>query len=260
MKCGRRKFCDYQPKLRQICSPFSFPTKMSRLRPITTNDSGIITMPSFPRAPSPFKGAIIGFDRGNPLASIIIFQYNPHTMTRQLNARAINWEDGSNRYEPYRLMGPPNETITLDVEIDAADQLETRDPIAIKLGVYPAISALEMLLYPKSLTVIKNMALERAGNIEIIPPEGAFTLFVWGKKRVLPVRLSSFSITEEAYDPQLNPIRASVNLTLQVMSYYDLERNSKGANLFMVHQVAKEVMATTNVLNSVANIGFSLPL
>jgi hypothetical protein len=217
-------------------------------------------MPSFPRAPRPFKGAIIGFDRGNPLASVVVFQYNPHTMTRTLNARATNWEDGSNRYEPFRLIGPPNETITLDVEVDAADQLETLNPNAVQMGVYPAISALEMLLYPKSATVIKNMALEMAGNVEIIPPEGPLTLFVWGLKRVLPVRLSSFSITEEAYDTQLNPIRASLNLTLQVLSYQDLERNSKGANLFMVHQVAKEVMATSNVFNSVANIGFSLPL
>jgi hypothetical protein len=117
-----------------------------------------------------------------------------------------------------------------------------------------------MLLYPKSRTVIKNAALARAGNIEIVPPEAPLTLFVWGPGRVLPVRVTSFSITEQAYDGLLNPIRAEVDLSLLVLSYHDLPFDSAGYQLFLAHQVSKEILATTNVLNSVQNVGQGLKI
>jgi hypothetical protein len=142
------------------------------------------------------------------------------------------------------LRGAPVETITLDVEIDATDQLASGNPLATSMGVYPQLSALEMLLYPKSALVIANTVLALTGTIELIPPEAPLTLFVWGPKRVLPVRLTTFSITEEAYDVGLNPIRASVNLGLRVLSYSDLSLTHPGYYLFLAHQVTKEVMAT----------------
>ena len=108
-----------------------------------------------------------------------------------------------------------------------------------------------MLLYPKSALVIANEVLLNIGVIEIIPPEAPLTLFVWGVKRILPVRLTELSITEEAYDPNLNPIRAKVSLGLRVLNYHDLGLLSVGGTLFMAHQIAKEVMAT---IGSVGNI------
>src|SRR5215216_2161071 len=149
-------------------------------------------MTSFPGSPRLFKGAIIGLDPVNPLASVIVFQYNPDTLTRRLDARSTGGGDTNDRSEAFRLTGPPKETITLSMEVDAADQLEAVNPLAVAFGVYPALSALEMLLYPKSATVIANTALAQAGNLEIIPPEAPMTLFVWGAQRVLPVRLTSF--------------------------------------------------------------------
>ena len=217
-------------------------------------------MTNFPGSPRLLKGAIVGLDPVNPLASVIVFQYNPDTMTRRLDARSAGGGDTSDRSEAFRLTGPPKETITLNIEVDAADQLETVNPLAVMFGVYPALSALEMLLYPKSATVIANAALAQAGNIEIIPPEAPLTLFVWGAQRVLPVRLTSFSITEEGYDTLLNPIRAKVDLSMQVLSYIDLKLTNPGYTLFMAHQIAKEIMATSNVANSVQNIGVSLKL
>lgn len=216
-------------------------------------------MTSFPGSPRLFKGAIIGMDPMNPLASVIIFQYNPETMSRQVEARATGGEEGA-RGEAFRLSGPPKETISLSVEIDATDQLEQTNPVAVASGVYPTLSALEMLLYPKSSAVLKNIALAQVGNLEIIPPEAPMTLFVWGPQRVVPVRLTSFSITEEAYDTVLNPIRAKADLSLQVLSYHDLKLTNAGHSLFMVHQVAKEALATANVLNSLQNVGVSLRL
>lgn len=217
-------------------------------------------MTTFPGSPRLLKGAIIGLDPVNPLASVVVFQYNPDTMTRRLEARSTGGGDTADRSEAFRLTGPPKETITLNIEVDAADQLEVVNPLAVAFGVYPALSALEMLLYPKSATVIANAALAQAGNIEIIPPEAPLTLFVWGAQRVLPVRLTSFSVTEEAYDTMLNPIRAKVDLSLLVLSYVDLKLTNPGYNLFLAHQIAKEVMATTNVANSAQNIGASLKL
>jgi len=216
-------------------------------------------MTTFPGSPRLHKGAIIGLDPFNPLASTIVFQYNPETMTRSLEARTTGGTDGGDKSEALRLTGPPKETITISIELDAVDQLEKGDPLAVAMGVYPALSALEMLLYPKSAKVISDAILARAGSIEIIPPEAPLTLFVWGPQRVLPVRITSFSITEQAYDTALNPIQAKVDLSMYVLSYADLKTTHPGYSLFLAYQVAKEAMATSNV-SSIRNIGFSLNL
>lgn len=204
------------------------------------------------------KGALVGVDIANPLASVVVFQYNPATLTRRLEARAAG--EGGDLGETTRLSGPPKETITLSVEIDAADQLEKADPLAVGMGLYPTLSALEMMLYPKTATVVANSVLALAGSIEILPIEGPLVLFAWGANRVLPVRLASFSITEEAFDTLLNPILAKVELSLQVLSYQDFSILHPGFSLFMAHQVSKEVMGTLNVAHSVQNIGLGLKL
>jgi hypothetical protein len=215
-------------------------------------------MSTFPGSPRLIKGALIGIDPLNPLASVVVFQYNPDTLTRRLEARAVSQE--GDRGEAFRLTGPPKETITLSIEIDAADQLEQGNPIAVAVGLHPTLAALEMMLYPKSVSVIANDVLSAIGTIEIIPVEGPMIMFVWGPARVLPVRLTSFSITEEGYDPLLNPIRAKVELSLTVLSYHDLSLLNPARALFLVHHIAKEVLATTNVFNSAVNIGVSLKL
>ncbi|MBX3641414.1 MAG: hypothetical protein KF888_13135 [Nitrosomonas sp.] len=186
----------------------------------------------------------------NPLASIIAFQYNPDTVTRTLQVQGTG--DGGDRSEAMRLKGPPIETIKMDVEIDATDQLEKADNDTKELGIYPQLSALEMLVYPKSTLVIANAVALEIGTIEILPPIAPFTLLVWGMKRVVPVRLTDFSITEEAYDQTLNPIRAKVSLGLRVLSYNDLTTTNPGYYDYMAHQISKEVFA---VMGSVGNLG-----
>jgi hypothetical protein len=216
-------------------------------------------MSTFPGAPRLMKGAIVGVDPFDPLASIIVFQYNPDTMTRSLAARAAGGGQGAvqsgSRTEALRLAGAPVENVNLTVEIDAADQLERADPVGTTLGVYPQLSALEMLLYPKSAVVIANTILSAVGTIELVAPEAPLTLFIWGIKRIVPVRLTSFSITEEAYDVNLNPIRAKVALGMRVLSYSDLSLTNPGYYLFLAHQVMKEAMATIGSLGNVAAVG-----
>jgi hypothetical protein len=202
------------------------------------------------------KGVLIGLDPLKPLASVVVFQYNPDTLTRRLEARAVSQE--GDRGEAFRLTGPPKETLSLTVEVDAADQLEQRNPVAMTMGLHPTLAALEMMLYPSSALVIANDILSALGTIEVIPAEAPMTLFVWGPARVVPVRLTSFSITEEAHDTLLNPIRAKVELSLNVLSYPDLKLASPGYFIYLAHHIAKEVMANVNVVNSAANIGVSL--
>ncbi len=219
-------------------------------------------MTTFPNSPKLIKGAIIGFDIANPFASIIVFQYNPETLTRRVEARTTGATDGGDKSESLRLSGPPRETITLSVEFDAINQLDQLGSLAGTAGVYPAISALEMLLYPKSVVVIANTVLALLGNIEVIAPETPPTFFVWGPQRVLPVRLTDFSITEQAYDALLNPIQAKVDLSLYVLSTADLKLTNPGYYMFLAHQIAKEALATSNAasgIQDVQNIGVPFP-
>jgi hypothetical protein len=209
-------------------------------------------MTTFPGSPRLLKGALVGIAPLNPLASVIVFQYNPDTLTRSLTARTSGG-DGA-RGEALRLTGPPEESIRVEIEIDATDQLERGGGTAAALGIYPQLSALEMLLYPKSALVIANTVLLATGTIEVVPPAAPLTLFVWGVKRILPVRITDFTITEEAHDPALNPIRAKVGLGLRVLSYNDLSLTNPGYHLFLAHQVIKETMAVAGSVGNLAAV------
>ena len=207
-------------------------------------------MTTFPNSPRLLKGAIVALTPTGSPGRTIVFQYNPDTLTRTLTARMMGGE--ADKGEPLRFKGPPEESIKLDVEIDASDQLEQGLSPAVSMGLYPALAALEALLYPDSAQIIANDKLLSAGNKEIIPPEAPLTLFVWGPQRVLPVKIGSLSITEEAFDPALNPIRAKVSLDLKVLSYQELGLSSAGGSIYMAYQIAKEALAQ-------AGAGASLP-
>jgi hypothetical protein len=203
-------------------------------------------MTTFPGSPKLLKGAIVRVDLFNPVPSVIVFQYNPATLTRTLTPRAMEGQGAT--AEALRLNGAPEEEIQIDVAIDATDQLEKGEAPS---GIYPQLSALEMLIYPQSALVIANTALMAAGMLEVVPPVGPFTLFIWGVQRVLPVRITRFSITEEAHDVHLSPIRASVSLGLRVLNYNDFPVTHPGYYMFLAHQVVKEAMS---VAGSVANL------
>jgi hypothetical protein len=96
-----------------------------------------------------------------------------------------------------------------------------------------------------------------AGTIEIIPPDAPLTLFIWGAKRILPVRITDFSITEEAHDQALNPIRAKVGLGLRVLSYNDLSITDPGYYIFMAHQIVKETLGNAGVTSDLTAVAGS---
>ena len=110
-------------------------------------------------------------------------------------------------------------------------------------------------MYPKSSSVIANAALAMAGTIELVPPQGPFTLFVWGPSRVLPIKLTKFKISEEAYDTELNPIRAKVDLTMKVLTYDDLQQSHIGYALYMANQIGKELLSAQGSVNNMGSVG-----
>jgi hypothetical protein len=175
----------------------------------------------------------------NPLGTVVVFQYNPATLTRTLAARITG---GQSAASIPRFAGPPDEQIKLSVEIDATDQLEAADPITEELGVLPVLSALEAMLYPQSSVVVANEALARAGIVEILPMEAPLTLLVWGARRILPVAITEFSVTEEAFDLALNPLHAKVDLGLKVLSYAELGLLSPGGALSLANHIATEAV------------------
>jgi hypothetical protein len=215
-------------------------------------------MTSFPRSPRLRKGAIVSLDMPSLSPQVIIFQYNPDTLSRTLKPKSNPGKSGSS--ETFRLEGPPEEQIDVEIELDATDQLENPDqnPTAVANGVSPQLAALEMILYPKASRIIANAALALVGTIEMVPPEGPFTLFIWGPKRVLPVRLIQFRISEEAYDVDLNPIRAKVNLSMKVLSYGDLQQSHIGYALYLANHVGKELLSAVGSVNNMGSIGSAL--
>jgi hypothetical protein len=208
-------------------------------------------MADFPRSPQLLKGALAIYDRDQPSAAprIVAFQYNPEQVRRTLANRAVpqDQQRGARaaRQDVLRVAGPPVETLTLSVVLDAADQLAApaTNPTTTEDGLHPALAALELLMYPPSLGAEQLERQAAAGAVQVEPASLPLTLLVWGKSRVVPVTVTSFAIAEEAFDPRLNPIRAKVDLGLKVLTYVDFPGDAFGRDAFIAHQKQKESLA-----------------
>ena len=213
-------------------------------------------MSSFPNSPRLLKGGIVLIDPASAsIVRIITLQYNPDTLSRTLQIQAVTSE--GDRSDPLRLKAPPIETFKLDAEIDATDQLEFPDQNqnAVQMGIQPQLAALETIIYPTSDQLLTSNNLAKGGTLEIAPMEAPLSLFIWSKNRVVPVRITDFTITEEAFDPALNPIRAKVSLGMRVLSVYDLGFDNKGGSLYMAYQQQKERLAALNQGGSLNALG-----
>lgn len=194
-------------------------------------------MSSLPSVPYLKKGAIV---QG---IQVIPFQYTPTSLTRTLNINSF----GQQARDLCRVKGPPTETLTIDILVDATDQLERGSGLAdgsmSGLGVYPALAALELLLYPNPAVVMANAVMSALGVLEIIPAEQPLTLLVWGVARIVPVQVTSVTVTEEQYDSSLTPLRANVKVSMQVLTYADLGLLSVGGALSYVGHIEKTAMS-----------------
>ena len=203
-------------------------------------------MSTFPNSPRLIKGGIVLLDPNtSTVLRVITLQYNADTLSRTLQVQALAAGDGADRSEALRIKGPPVETIKLEAEIDATDQMEFPDQNSsvAQFGIFPQLALLETLVYPTSDQLQLNDTRQGSGTLEIIPMEAPLTLFVWSAVRVLPVRVTDLSVTEEAFDTSLNPIRAKISLGMRVLSVNDLGFTHKGGNLFMSYLRQKEQLA-----------------
>jgi hypothetical protein len=199
-------------------------------------------MPTYPHGPRILKGAMVAIDPATHQPLTVAFQYNPEAVRRTLQPQMAGGEPGQ-RSLAVRYTGAPVEVIDLEVMVDAIDQLERGDATAASNGIYPQLSLLELLTYPNSQLVIQNNALLASGTLEIAPMLAPLVLFIWGPNRVVPIRLNAISISEELFDTQLNPIRATLSLNLRALSYSDLDSSTQGYNLFLAYQQTREAMA-----------------
>jgi hypothetical protein len=203
-------------------------------------------MSEFPEKPLTVRGGLVLVDpvTGGPIRTIP-FQYNPDTLTRTLQPQGIGNEPGD-RLEPLRLKGPPHESVKLDAEFDAAEQLDQPDqhPREAANGLYPVLSALEMSIYPASARLLSENALAGTGVIEVAPLEAPLILLVLGRKRVIPVQITEFSVTEEAFDSSLNPIRAKVSLGARVLTVNDIGFDNPAGQFYLKYHQQKERFAS----------------
>lgn len=199
-----------------------------------------------PFSPKLIKGGIVLIDPATAqVQRVIALQYNADSLKRELKGQEAGGEAGSDRAEPTRFKGPAVETISFEADLDATDQLEfpEQNPNAVAYGLSPQIALLESLSQPTSTQLGRVNSQADSGMLEIAPMLAPLLLLVWGAGRVIPVKLTSFSVTEEAFDPALNPIHAKASFSLRVLTVDDLGYASKGGALFMTYLQNREQLA-----------------
>lgn len=235
----------------------------------------------YSRSPKLLKGALIEFSERfiGPVPNIIIFQYNPESLTRTLEVYNPYQSDEKTPGAPPKIKvdaqpGDPPESFSLALELDATDDLEVGDPIAVVTGVADRLAALEMLLYPQEGSLLGDLlgsmsvsvgasGVSAGGSAGAEPtPRGRvpIVLFFWGPGRIVPVRLTSFQVEEQLFSPVLYPIHAKVTVGVQVLTDKDLSNLDDSLSkdiaiaAFKFTRTQKQVLAAANLANSVDSI------
>jgi hypothetical protein len=211
----------------------------------------------FPRSPRTLNGGLVLLDpETGSVLRIIEFQYNPETVSRTIQPQ-FSEQQNSDRTVTVRFKAPAVEQIKLEAELDATDQLEAEESTGLEFGIHPQLAALEALVQPTTSELREIDRLAQQGTLEIIPPEAPLVVFVWGKSRVAPVKVTELSITEEAFDPKLNPVRAKVSLGLRVLTVNDVGFTHRAGSLFLAYLQNRENLAREMASGSFARLGIS---
>jgi hypothetical protein len=229
-------------------------------------------MSSFSNKPRILRGAFVEYGLSLP-PLFVVFQFNPEQLTRNrtlnysvpsvaqatkgqtISLRDFHKQDKYKDLDKLReaqVVDVGEETIGLEIRFDASDKLDEGDPITEQFGISPQLATLEEMVYPKD----EGLRLPVVGTLLGSPEGSSFTckekppliLFLWGRKRVLPVNINSLNITEILYSPDLNPIRATASVNLTV-----IEGNS---GPYKYSKAMKEAMSVLNLANisEIANI------
>ncbi|MEQ9398079.1 MAG: hypothetical protein RJQ04_02830 [Longimicrobiales bacterium] len=229
----------------------------------------------YSRSPRLLKGALVELGEPflGPIPNVVVFQYNPASFSREMTPWAPPTEDdAAGGEEPRTQPYDPGETFSLDLELDATDALEEpgSHPVAAVSGVADRIAAMEMLLYPRREEggVGQFLSALGGGSAAAVPEcTVPVVLFVWGPGRILPVRLTAFTVEEQAFSPTLYPVRAKVTVGMKVLTPAAFQR--PGRELTQPESLAvaaynftrgqKELLARANLANSVESILGMLP-
>jgi len=198
-------------------------------------------MSSVQRGLNIFKGAFVSVD-AQGTAKTLTFQFNPANLKRSLKPQLVGGEQGD-RSMAVRFKGGPVQTIDAVVEFDASSGLDQSKLNSIENGVYAQLAALEIMMAPSCDAVNRIHSQLSAGVMEVAPLAAPMIYFVWGKNRVLPVRFDQYSITEELFDGDLNPIQVSVSVSMTVLNYSDLDTSNHAYQQYMVYQQTMESLA-----------------
>ena len=199
--------------------------------------------PPYPRNVPLLKGALVSIDDQTQKSTTVPFQFNPESLRRSVKPMTVGSGAGE-RSSAVRFSGAASETISLTAQIDAFDGLNDGDAETMTYGILPQLAALELFAYPSTTDVNTYETQLKSGTINVVPPLAPHLVFVWGKQRVLPVRLESMTITEELFDGNLNPISASVALDLRVLTYSDTFPGDLEYRLFYSYQQSMETLAS----------------
>lgn len=201
------------------------------------------------------KAALISFSGGflGPIPDVIVFQYNPAELSRSLQQRrAPTCGPGEvSQTEAFRVDGPPNESITLKAEFDGDDMAMDGSPVTPLVGVRASLASLELLLYSKDQQDFSSI-LAGSGSMNVPPDVLPVVLFVWGPGRVLPVRLTALTIREQEFDLLLNPIRAEVDMTLEILKR--LPPNDPARGVYDYTEKQMRIVARMQLVNDVQSV------
>jgi hypothetical protein len=212
------------------------------------------------------KAALISFGSGGVFGqpTVIVFQYNPAELSRSLQQKRSSGCGGGepSQAEAFRVDGPPNETISIKAEFDSDDAVMDGNPIGSTVGVRPGLASLEMLLYPQDPAGLGSVegaissglggALKGGASYSIPPQELPVVLLVWGRGRVLPVRLTGLAVRELEFDVLLNPIRAEVDLSLEVLKRLPAEHPAYGVWQYTEKQM--RIAAGLQIVNNAQSV------
>ena len=214
---------------------------------------------SFSGSPRLEKGGLALLDPASgAVLKIVALQYNPDSVTRHVTAKTVGAESGD-RSQALRMKAPATETIRVEAALDATDQLEHPDQFrdAAQVGIHPQLAVLEAILSPSSAQLSAANSLASSGTLEVIPMQAPLTVFVWSANRIVPVRITELGITEEAFDPNLNPIRAKVDISMRVLTVDDLGFDNRGGTLFLAQLRRREALAARSPAASLSAFGIS---
>jgi len=215
-------------------------------------------------SPKLTKGGIVLIDPETAqVQRVIALQYNAESLKRELKSQESGGEAGADRAEPTRFKGPAVETISFEADLDATDQLEFPDQnaAAVAYGIAPQIALLESLSQPGSAQLGKVNSQASSGTLEIAPMLAPLLLLVWGAGRVIPVKLTSFSVTEEAQrlfifrnEPNSEPSPQRGQRPFHPRRR-EVQKSTRGGSLFMAYLQNREQLAAKAQPASLSTLG-----